>query len=46
LSDNLEARLVLLQKRLAERHTGITLTKTGRGCFELNVQGALVLTSA
>lgn len=45
LSDNLEARLVLLQKRLAERHTGITLTKTGRGCFELNVQGTLVLTS-
>ncbi|HEX5806092.1 MAG TPA: GAF domain-containing protein [Macromonas sp.] len=46
LSDNLEARLVLLQKRLAERHTGITLTKTGRGCFELSVQGTLVLASA
>lgn len=37
LSDNLEARLVLLQKRLAERAACIQMERTGRGRFRLNV---------
>ncbi|GAB3399105.1 GAF domain-containing protein [Massilia agilis] len=35
LSDNLEARLLLLARRLAERNTGIHIEKTGRGRFRL-----------
>lgn len=37
LSDNLEARLVLLQKRLVERAACIQMERTGRGRFRLNV---------
>jgi hypothetical protein len=37
LSDNLEARLVLLQRRLAERAACIQMERTGRGKFRLNV---------
>lgn len=37
VSDNLEARLVLLQRRLEERAAGIHLAKTGRGrCFAVD----------
>lgn len=43
VSDNLEARLVLLQRRLAERDAGIALAKTGRGCFSLIVGRPLQL---
>ena len=43
VSDNLEARLVLLQRRLDERVTGIHLCKTGRGCFSLAVDRPLQL---
>lgn len=43
VSDNLEARLVLLQRRLAERHAGIALSKTGRGRFLLTVDRPLAL---
>ena len=41
--DNLEARLVLLQKRLNERNAGITIDKCGRGRFRLVVRGKLSL---
>jgi hypothetical protein len=45
LSDNLEARICLLQRRLVERDAGITVEKTGRGRFQLRVTRALSLTS-
>ncbi len=35
LSDNLEGRLLLLARRLAERGAGILIEKTGRGRFRL-----------
>jgi hypothetical protein len=44
LSDNLEARLVLLQRRLAERCPVIALEKTGRGQMRLVLRGRLRLT--
>ena len=43
LSDNLEARLILLQKRLAERDAGLRIEKTGRGQFRLAVDRPLKL---
>lgn len=43
VSDNLEARLVLLQRRLEERDAGIRLSKTGRGRFSLAVDHPLQL---
>jgi len=45
LSDNLEARLILLQKRLAERGAPIRIEKTGRGQFRLAVSRPLQLSS-
>lgn len=38
LSDNLEARLILLQKRLTEKCPFLHITKTGRGRFRLDVE--------
>ena len=41
--DNLEVRLVLLQRRLAERQAAIRIEKTGRGRFRLQVSRPVVL---
>ncbi len=46
VSDNLEARLVLLARRLAERQAGVTIEKTGRGRFRLEVKRPLHLEEA
>ncbi|MDM0013583.1 GAF domain-containing protein [Variovorax sp. J22P168] len=44
LSDNLEARLVLLQRRLQENSPHIRIEKTGRGRFLLRVDRPVALT--
>lgn len=43
LSDNLEARLILLQRRLVEYQASVRIEKTGRGRFRLCVQRPLQL---
>jgi adenylate cyclase len=43
LSDNLEARLVLLKRRLDERQCGINIEKVGRGRFCLSISQPLML---
>ena len=42
-AENLEARLVLLQRRLCERNVGIAIDRCGRGRFRLIVDGRLIL---
>ena len=44
-ADNLEARLILLEKRLAERSAPVRIEKTGRGQFRLAVATPLQLAS-
>jgi hypothetical protein len=44
--DNLEARLILLERRLAEQGQSIRIEKTGRGRFKLCVDARLELSEA
>lgn len=39
--DNLEARLILLRKRLEEKKSGLRLVNTGRGKFKIEVFGCI-----
>ncbi len=43
VTDNLEARLILLHKRLQERQAPVQIVKTGRGRFRLAVAATLQL---
>lgn len=41
VKDNLEARLILLRKRLEEQECGVRLVSTGRGRFKIKIGGKI-----
>jgi adenylate cyclase len=43
VQDNLSVRLLLLQRRLAERHAAMQIQRTGRGRFRIDVARPLQL---
>ncbi len=43
VADNLEARLLLLHRRLAEQCPQLRIQKTGRGCFRFEANGPIEL---
>jgi adenylate cyclase len=43
VQDNLEVRLLLLQRRLVEQHASIQLEKAGRGRMRLNVSRPILM---
>lgn len=43
VQDNLGVRLLLLERRLAERDFGLTIERVGRGCYRLLARAPLVL---
>ncbi|MGE0099894.1 MAG: GAF domain-containing protein [Hydrogenophaga sp.] len=43
VADNLEARLLLLHRRLGEQCPQLRIQKTGRGCFRFEASAAVVL---
>ncbi len=46
VADNLEARLLLLHRRLSEQCPQLRIQRTGRGCFRFEVQGRVLLQDA
>jgi hypothetical protein len=46
VQDNLGVRLLLLERRLAERECGLAIERIGRGRFKLQVQRPLILSEA
>lgn len=46
VADNLEARLILLRRRLAEQDMGVQLLKSGRGLLTLDVRRPVALSDA
>ncbi len=43
IKDNLETRLLLVRRRLAEKRALIQVLRTGRGRLRMDVKGALIL---